>query len=168
MISLWRRCPSANQQMTRCLQGRKAKSRLVAGSSLLLQQLLLSRKPPTIPGEGPALANDAMAGYHDGNGVRGASSRNSANGLGLSERPRYFRVRARLAARNPLQFLPYPPLKRRRLQVEREFQSRPFAFDALHDLPHPALERIRGGRASPPPTFFHPFRGHRVSRARPQ
>src|SRR5260370_773551 len=85
-----------------------------------------------------------MAGHHDGNGVRGASSRNSPNGLRLAEGARDFRVRARPAARNPLQLLPNAPLKRRRLQVQREFQSRLFAFDALLDLPHPALERIRG------------------------
>src|SRR5260370_27295686 len=135
MISLWRRCPSANQQMTRCLQGRKAKPRLVAGSSLLLQQLLLSRKPPTIPGERPVLANDAMAGHHDGNGVRGASSRNSPNGLRLAEGARDFRVRARPAARNPLQLLPNPPLKPPPLQVQRQFHSTLFPFDALHHLP---------------------------------
>src|SRR5260370_212287 len=151
--------------MTRCVKGRTEKLRLVAGSSLLRQQLLLSRKPPAIPGERPVLANDAMARNHDGNGVRGASSRNSPNGLRLAEGARDLRVRARLAARNSLQLLPNAPLKRRRLQVQREFESRLFAFDTLHDLSHPALERIRCGPKFPPRLLFSQF-GGRVRRPR--
>src|SRR5258708_34599594 len=95
-----------------------------------------------------------MARYHDRYGVRSASSRNGPNSLRLAERTRDLRVRARPAARNPLQFLPYAPLKRCRLQVKRKFQLRLFAFAALHDLPHPALERIRGGRKFPPRKFI--------------
>src|SRR5882762_428681 len=59
--------------------------KLLAGGALLREQLFLSRDPPAIAGECPVFANDAMARHHDGNGVRGASSRNGPDGLGLAE-----------------------------------------------------------------------------------
>ena len=69
--------------------------------------------------------------------LQDASGSSAAHRFRSSNRLRNFAVRARLAKRNLLQLTPYPPLKRRGLNVERNVQSHAIAIYCLNDFSDP-------------------------------
>src|SRR5581483_2473375 len=93
-----------------------------SGSSLpfLGEQRPLTAETPAITSQAAVLANHAMAGNDNGNGICSARASHGPDSGRLAERPGDLTVGARLAVRNGLQFLPDPALKRGSLHIDRK------------------------------------------------
>jgi len=75
-----------------------------------------------------------------GQGIRGAGSGDSTRGIGQAELLRQFRIGAGRATGDFAQCFPNPLLKRRALDVQRQFQSGRWVLDQGNHPSHHALE----------------------------
>src|SRR3954468_5524108 len=79
-----------------------------------------------------------MARYHQRDRICGASARDGSPSLWTAELPGDFRVRARLAVRNPLQGIPDATLKCSPINIKWHIQRRIFSREMLHNLTYPS------------------------------
>src|SRR5438874_757903 len=125
------------------------------GFALLREERALALDAPAIAGEIAVAPHDAMAWHDDGELVAGAGLRNRTHGSGLPQRSGDVAVGRRAAGRDFLQRTPYPRLKRRAADVERQVERIARPGDIAHDPLGPARQRrigrlqLRGGKAAP-------------------
>src|SRR5580692_11615035 len=103
------------------------------------EELFFASKSPAIAREAAVLTDNPVARHDNRNRVGCARSSHCANGLRTSEGAGDLGVCARCSAWNALQLLPDAALKRRCLQVQREFHLRGPALDSLNNFTDPAL-----------------------------
>src|SRR6266480_3127023 len=92
------------------------------GFALLREERALALDAPAIAGEIAVAPHDAMAWHDDGELVAGAGLRNCTHGSGLPQRGGDVAVGRGAAGRDFLQRTPYPRLKRRAADIERQVE----------------------------------------------
>src|SRR5947207_10397556 len=101
---------------------------------------LLPGQPPPVARKAAAPPDDAMAGNDERYGVARAGMRNGANRRWPADRRRYLFICTRLAVRDSGERIPDLPLKRRRLDVERQIEPRTASPEMPDDLHGPLLQ----------------------------
>src|SRR5437763_2870686 len=115
------------------------------GFTLLREERALALDAPAIAGEIAVAPHDAMARYDDGELVAGAGLRNGTHCSGLPQRSGDVAVGRGAAGWDFLQRTPYPRLKRRAADVERQVERIAGPGDIAHDPLGPAGQRRIGG-----------------------
>src|SRR5438874_3850995 len=111
------------------------------GFALLREERALALDAPAIAGEIAVAPHDTMAWHDDGELVAGAGLRNGTHGSGLPQRGGDVAVGRGAAGWDFLQGTPYPRLKRRAADIERQVERIAGPGDIAHDPLGPAGQR---------------------------
>src|SRR5579863_987675 len=113
---------------------------MVCCSALDLKQLLLALRTPAVSAQAPVTMQYAMARYDDRDRVGRDGSRHGTYRPRPADRPRHVAIGARRPVGDAAEFLPHPPLERRRLQVDGQVEARQFAPQMAQDAFDPLAE----------------------------
>src|SRR5947208_1890929 len=150
-LSMRRLWPLPCESQTRISAGPRSRTPAMAAltspviHTLALQQRPLPRRVPPVPALAAGGGNDAMTGDRDRDGIPRARARDGARRLRSADCRCDFRVRAGLAVRDRGERLPYLPLKRCRLDVDRQIERRPPSVEVREDRGGPFREGARIG-----------------------
>src|SRR2546422_5203416 len=109
-------------------------------SRFVVQQPLLDREPATEAGQGPARADDAMAGEHDTHRVRSIRGADGSGRIRDAEPGRLASVGGGCPELNLRQRAPGRDLEARALEVEWDVERGPLAGEVFVELPGRGLQ----------------------------
>jgi len=141
------KCPFAMEPKLRPPKQQAHSGRLLARDKVLTgvgffggEEGLFAGEAPSVAGEAAVLADYAMAGNDDGNGIGGAGAGDRAYGFFASDGAGDLAVGTRGAPGDAAEFFPDAALKGGGLHIEREIAMGLFAAEMAQDFADPGAE----------------------------